>query len=530
MAETTIPTATPLAGVTPKPKTPALPRPYFVLGAALIIGYLIEWLIHVPAAGFGYALATLVAAAGWLFVGAGLKLRASVSAVGLLLCLVASGAMLALRASPTLQVVNISVGLGLILLAAIVYLPGRLRQLSITRYAVEGLLSALSALGQPFVFLFGDLPHAPAEPTGRRGLAPAAGGLLIALPLVLLFGGLFYAADAVFAGYVDAIFRDINLGTVLGHLFLGLLMAWLAIGVMRHAFTRQQDKALAQMARPGGLRLGSTQAIVVLATLNLLFGLFVAIQAVYLFGGAETLERAGMVYSEYARKGFFELVTAAALVLSVVLAMDWLAWPRPGKNGLAINGLNTLLILFTLVICASALQRMLLYQQAYGLTELRFYTTAFMAWLAVVLIWLVVTVLRHTEPQGSAAGRRLFAFGALVAGLLLVLTVNILNPDAVIARTNMQRAMAGVGASLDTDYLARRLSADAVPTLVAWLPALPSNCTRAELAAALLRREVPLAQQINKVSWRGVTYGQLRAAQNFSAARAGLDAYVAACP
>jgi hypothetical protein len=35
---------------------------------------------------------------------------------------------------------------------------------------------------------------------------------------------------------------------------------------------------------------------------------------------------------------------------------------------------------------ASALQRMYLYTQEYGLTELRFYATIFMAWLAVVPI------------------------------------------------------------------------------------------------------------------------------------------------
>lgn len=529
MPDTTTTTATPPAGAPPKPKSPALSRPYYVLGAALIIGFVIEWLIHVPAAGFGYALAALVAAAGWLFVGAGLKLRVSLSAVGLLLCLAVSGAMVALRASPTLQAVNIAVGLGLILLAAIVYLPGRLSQLSITKYAVEGVLSAISALGQPFVLLFDDLPHAPADPMAKRGLAPAVGGLLIALPLVLLFGGLFYAADAVFAGYVKAIFRDISFSTVLGHLFLGLLVTWLVIGVLRHAFMRQPDKALAQMARPGGLRLGSTQAIVVLVTLNLLFGLFVAIQAVYLFGGSETLQQAGMVYSEYARKGFFELVAAAALVLSVVLAMDWLAWPRQGKSGLAINGLHAVLILFTLVICASAVQRMLLYQQAYGLTELRFYTTAFMVWLALVLIWLVVTVLRHTQPDRSAAGRRLFAFGALVAGLVLVLAVNIVNPDAVIARTNMQRSIAGVGEKLDTQYLGQKLSADAVPLLVAWLPALPDPCIRAELARELQQRDAPLGDLATKVGWRGLTLSHLSAGQALNGARQSLEQYAGAC-
>ena len=42
-------------------------------------------------------------------------------------------------------------------------------------------------------------------------------------------------------------------------------------------------------------------------------GLFVGLQIAYLFGGLDTLVAAGMTYSDYARRGFFELVAAACL-------------------------------------------------------------------------------------------------------------------------------------------------------------------------------------------------------------------------
>ena len=90
---------------------------------------------------------------------------------------------------------------------------------------------------------------------------------------------------------------------------------------------------------------------------------------------------------------------------------------------------------------------------------MRLYTTVFMIWLSAVLIWLLATVLRGRRDR--------FAFGALVSGLAAVLLINAINPDALIARTNIARAQDGK--ELDVPYLAS-LSADAVPVLVESYP------------------------------------------------------------
>jgi two-component system sensor histidine kinase BaeS len=102
---------------------------------------------------------------------------------------------------------------------------------------------------------------------------------------------------------------------------------------------------------------------------------------------------------------------------------------------------------------------MYLYQQEFGLTELRLYTTVFMLWISTVLIWFVLTVLR--------ARRDLFAFGALLAGFAAIFAINAMNPDAFIASTNIERMEEGK--RFDAYYLTT-LSADAVPVLVESLP------------------------------------------------------------
>jgi two-component system sensor histidine kinase BaeS len=108
----------------------------------------------------------------------------------------------------------------------------------------------------------------------------------------------------------------------------------------------------------------------------------------------------------------------------------------------------------------SAVLRMRLYVEYYGLTTDRFFPLVFMGWLAVVLILLTVTVLRD---QG-----RVFLAGAALIGLATLAALNVANPDAIIARVNLDRS-------------ATTLSPDAAPLDVAHLATLGGDA--AELAA-----------------------------------------------
>ena len=518
-------------------------RPGFLLVACALIGFLIQLLIYGAPLGVGYALSALLVAAGWLLMGRRLQLRMTTAALCLALLLVLAGLLVAGRDSTSLRMLNVLASLGLVLLIAPLYLPGGLARFSLTDYLVAEVLATFAALIHPFLLFFDDWPQArraavqtvvtaQASPrTDRRSLMPAVRGILLAVPVLLVFGALFYAADAVFAGFVRQLFNwNFDLSDLLPRLVVTAILAWLALGLARYAFTRDPERqALVDAERPAGLQLGHTEATIVLALVNALFVAFVAIQAVYLFGGADTLIRTGLTHSDYARRGFFELVAVAALVLSLVLVADWLARPqrtpdKPTGSERVINLLQALLVLLTLAILASALQRMQLYVREYGLTELRLYTTAFMGWLAIVLILSMATVLGQ-----SPAGRRRFAFGGLLAGLALLLVLNVLSPDAVIARTNLARAQAGAGRPLDVGYLGA-LSADAVPALLVGLPGLQDPALQRELACQLTFASARLSQHAVIAGWRGANWSRGNAVTLLNQARPMLDRYATNCP
>jgi hypothetical protein len=393
----------------------------------------------------------------------------------LVLPVVVFAALLAWRDSHWLAALNLFAA-GAAASLAVVRLPrARVAAAGITDYVAAGLAAAWAAASGAALTLFDEIgwKELPRGPHSRE-LAEVGRGLAIAAPLLLVFGGLFVAADAVFEDLVRGV-APADLGTPVVHLTVIAIWTWVAIGLLRRLLQPEDEPAF-EDSRPRR-RLGALELGVALALLDLLFLVFVLVQLRYLFGGSARVEsQTGLTYAEYARQGFFELVVVAALVLPVLLVAEWaLRRDRP-RHALVFRVLAGVLVALLLVVMASALQRMRLYQRAYGLTELRLYATGFMLWLAVVVAWASVTVLRGRRER--------FAFGALVAAFAAIVTMNLVNPDALIARTNVDRAR--TGAEIDFRYL-EELSDDAVPALVAALPDLDPT-VRTRLAENLLAR------------------------------------------
>jgi hypothetical protein len=238
----------------------------------------------------------------------------------------------------------------------------------------------------------------PTPGGGLRGrpawLGPVARGLVLAVPLMLIFAVLFASADPIFnRRFEDLLNFRIDLGDVPGRVIFVLAVAWLAGGLLSVAATglpALEGASLGAAARSAaigaGRVLGTTEAIVVLVAIDLVVGLFVALQLAYLFGGLDTLDAAGMKYSDYARRGFFELVAAAALAGGVLVALEY----EVTRRSRTYIALALALVGLTIVVLASSALRLALYQDAYGWTELRLYVAVSIAGMAVTLAALAV--------------------------------------------------------------------------------------------------------------------------------------------
>jgi two-component system, OmpR family, sensor histidine kinase BaeS len=141
-------------------------------------------------------------------------------------------------------------------------------------------------------------------------------------------------------------------------------------------------------------------------------------------------------------------------------------------------------VAFTLPIVAVSLWRLVLYERMYGFTELRVAAT----WGTVVCAgWLVVLAVSRWTPRLG------FGSGAVGFTALALLALNALNPDAAIARANLERVPGVV--ALDVSYLIT-LSADAAEVVAPALAKEGLPEARAEYLARVTRGSPSFA------SWR----------------------------
>ena len=128
--------------------------------------------------------------------------------------------------------------------------------------------------------------------------------------------------------------------------------------------------------------MNSIQLSVMFVSINLLFLTYLLIQSTYFWGGDQLVSNTeGVTYSSYARKGFWELVWVAVISLPLLVFAQWLVRDESPKMRGWINKLSITLIFFIVILELSAAHRMVLYVQSYGLTELRFYSSAFMLFI-----------------------------------------------------------------------------------------------------------------------------------------------------
>lgn len=314
-------------------------------------------------------------------------------------------------------------------------------------------------------------------------------GLLITIPVIIVFIVLFSSADAVFSERVTdffGIFAFDNLEILATRFFLIIGIAWLVTGIfhsgMKSRSIKQDEQAfeaddmpeILTKSTPHPLRLGMTEATILLVSIVLLFGFFVFIQLTYFFAGEAAISE-GLTYSAYARRGFFELLAVSVIVLGLMLILDNLTIRKNIRQQSIFLTLSVLMVGLTLVIMVSAWQRMVLYEQAYGFTHLRVYSHVFIVWLGILL---AIGVLHLFRVRAN-----IFAFGAILVAICYVGTLNLMNIDYYIAQQNIIRYENGE--DLDVCYL-RDLSVDALPPILELYNNTDDETVRDDLASWFL--------------------------------------------
>ena len=294
----------------------------------------------------------------------------------------------------------------------------------------------------------------------RRKFGAILRGLLISIPFVIIAGSLLVSADIKFSNFVDNLFSvDLDFPDYLAPMFICLFLA--------AAFLTNSEKRKSlgwYEALDRSWYLGETEIITILISINSVFALYIYVQIGHYFGNDTMIRNThGFIYSQYARDGFFQLLTLSIVTLAFLWGLEWFNRKEKRVTGRWFKLMSVTMISLLCIIEASAMHRMILYTNAYGITESRFYATALMIWIAGVFIIFVMTVL-NGRPQ-KFMGRSLYC------GMILVLALNILNPASWIARYNINQAST---VQLDVQYLSQ-LGSDAYPAIFANIKSVPES-------------------------------------------------------
>lgn len=297
---------------------------------------------------------------------------------------------------------------------------------------------------------------------GRTVTATSTHGMLwpvlrtaaISLVALVLFGGLFASADAIFGSWASTIVPDLRWDSVIARAFVFVMVGGVTLAGCYLALNPPKvDAILAPATRfvrrwEWGVPVGFVIA---------LFAGFLLAQASATIRGHDYVqETTGMSYADYVHQGFGQLTFATMLMLVVVGLTLRKAAKVTTADRLTLRIMLGALCLLTLAVVASALWRMHLYQQAYGFTSLRLFVDGFELWLGLIVLGVLISL--------GQLSTRWLGRGAMVTGALMMLVLIGMNPDAWVARHNIERF--ATSGELDAAYLAS-LSDDAVPTIAA---------------------------------------------------------------
>ncbi|MGE5776362.1 MAG: DUF4153 domain-containing protein, partial [Chloroflexota bacterium] len=384
-----------------------------------------------------------------------------------------------------------------------------------------------SMIARPLGFASENRREQPVE-GGKRGaqIWPILRGLVIALPVVAIFAALLSSADPIFASrfedFID-VFKIENLPQYIFRLVLILVVAYALAGTFLHAAQKSDEKVEEKTLFSPFL--GFTESTIVLGSVVLLFVAFVIVQFQYFFGGQANINVEGFTYSEYARKGFGELVTVAFFSLLLLLGLGAITRRVTESQRRTFSSLGIALVGLVIVMLVAAFQRLVLYEMAYGFSRLRTYTHVFMLWLGLLLVIVVILEILRRE--------RAVALAMVLASLGFAVSLSLLNVDAFIVRQNVQREIRGTGEKvssrsrmgLDTEYFLD-LSEDSIPPLVEAFhsKSLPVP-VKEKVGAALVCKRHEYRQANKRYPWQSFHFSRLKANAALKQVDKELDTY-----
>lgn len=276
-------------------------------------------------------------------------------------------------------------------------------------------------------------------------------GLLLTVPLTAIVASLLMSADDGLAEMLSDIFERIfseEIWNIILQLCLAIPCSMYLFGMFYSNTHRGGIQPLDEQGcirKLFSIRFVSNLIMYTAVTpICILYVLFFFSQASYFLSAFSSELPDGFTYADYARQGFFELFAVAVINLIVLCAVSLFSKKSGREKPFALKLYSVVLSIFTLILIATAMSKMVMYIDNYGLTELRVYTSWFMILLAFIFVLIIIKQFRFDMK---------FTKHLAVIFTLLFAVLCFSRPEALIAKYNIEMYRAGHLDELDTDAI-----------------------------------------------------------------------------
>lgn len=244
--------------------------------------------------------------------------------------------------------------------------------------------------------------------------------------IALIVIGLLCSADNEFAKIFSTIFKDINIFNV-SELTGRIIIIIIAFFYFAGFFMNMLDKenGLKEFEKDEKAEQKESYTIRMMITvLNLVYLVFCFTQIKVLF------TEQNIKYSEFARKGFFQLMIVSLINIVMILKANNKNLKETEKQEKYKKTMCIVMVIFTLIIIISAFARMTLYQQNYGYTRLRILVDYTLITEIILLIPTIIYILKNKIDLIKTY---------FVIIITMYCLVNFINIDKIIMKNNFNR-------------------------------------------------------------------------------------------
>ena len=261
-------------------------------------------------------------------------------------------------------------------------------------------------------------------------------GLTFAVPLTVVVAVLLMSADKGVENMLSSFARMVNIDnafSLICQLAVALPVSGYIFGMLYSHTHPEKTSALNEDVceqKIRKMRLVTNIAVYSAVTpICLLYVLFFISQATYFLSAFNNTLPKNYSYAEYARRGFFELFAIMLINAGVIFFINFFSKKTGEEKPVTLKIYSVVISVFTLLISATAISKMVMYIGNYGLTQLRVYTTWFMILTALIFVFIIIRQFNRSFPIVRAAA---------VTFTLMFAVLCFSRPDAVIARYNME--------------------------------------------------------------------------------------------